>query len=363
LGIDVKKFEKKVLFKFTFIYFLSIAFFVVVIGYLYFNQQKTFIIQKNTMQMHNFLIKLKQSHFTYQDQNYQAKKCKKDSLKYKLASKNGLYYEKAFPLKMGQECILVKLKSSVVDNEIEKLKRFVILFQIGLLGIFLLISFVLAKISIKPIKDTISHMDRFTKDLIHDLNTPSTAILLNIKLLENKIQDNNILKSLQRIKSSAQNISSLYNNLEIVLQKKFKKQKFDLKLIVEEKIQNFKLQHPDIKFIFHAESLFVVTDKKSVERIVDNILSNSCKYSNKTKPIVEIFIKNNTLIIKDNGKGIKYPNKVFERSYSENDNGHGIGMHIVWRLCEELDIKITINSQYEKGTVIKLKLKSLAILT
>ena len=71
-------------------------------------------------------------------------------------------------------------------------------------------------------------------------------------------------------------------------------------------------------------------------------------------PTIEISFESNKLSIKDNGKGIKFPQKVFERSYTENDNGHGIGMHIVHRLILALDMNIEISSKENEGTIIKL---------
>ena len=61
-----------------------------------------------------------------------------------------------------------------------------------------------------------------------------------------------------------------------------------------------------------------------------------------------------TITIEDNGKGMKYPQKIFERSYKENQIGHGIGMHIVHRLCSELNIKIKIKSIQNVGTTVEL---------
>jgi signal transduction histidine kinase len=51
---------------------------------------------------------------------------------------------------------------------------------------------------------------------------------------------------------------------------------------------------------------------------------------------------------------MKYPDKIFDRNYTEQQGGHGIGMHIVQRLCSELDIGITIDSQENIGTTICL---------
>jgi two-component system OmpR family sensor kinase len=206
--------------------------------------------------------------------------------------------------------------------------------------------------SLKPIQENISHLDRFIKDLIHDLNTPVSSIILNLKLIKNS-DDEKLVKPINRIDQSVRQITSLYDNLEIIIKKTLKKQKVDLYEIFEQKQSEIKLLYPNIKFIIQNKPIIVNTNKASIIRILDNILSNSCKYSN-IDPFIKIEFRSNTLMIQDNGKGMKYPQKIFERSYSENENGHGIGMHIVQRLCYELDIDIQIDSKEEIGTIIKL---------
>jgi len=53
-------------------------------------------------------------------------------------------------------------------------------------------------------------------------------------------------------------------------------------------------------------------------------------------------------------KGIKYPNKIFDRFYKEHELGLGIGLHIVKNLCDELGIKIKVQSKIDQGTTFIL---------
>lgn len=347
------KYEKSSLLKFTLIYFLSIAVFIIVLGYLYYQQQKTQLLQKYTMNMHQYKMNLYQSMFKYKLDGYSFEINSKERFKYQLATKEGDFYLKSFPVTRGTNHILIKVRAEVIDNELFKIKRFTIVLQIILILFFLFVSFVLAKISLKPMNDTISHLDRFIKDLIHDLNTPSTAILLNSKMLKKELKEEKSIKKIKRIESSANSIASLYENLEILINKNFKKQKINLTPLIKEKIENCNIQYPNIDIQISDKDMIVDTNEKAISRIIDNILSNACKYCSQN-PKITISFKNKILTIEDNGKGIKYPKKIFERSYTEDESGHGIGMHIVHRLCDDLDIKIDISSQKNKGTVVKL---------
>lgn len=347
----MKNYEKKSFIQIFLGYFISVTIFILLLGFLYFNQQKTFIMQKTAMNMHQYLMKLKQSNFEYTKVGYSYTPVQHIKVKRQLPQKEGKFYTKAF-----SNIFIIKIDASIVDLELTNLKWFTIMLQILLIILFAFISWLLAKKSLKPMVDTISHLDRFTKDLIHDLNTPVTAILINIKMLKNEV-DESSLKKITRIENSAKNISSLYANLEVLLDENhLSKAEFNLSMTIKEVIDTYQLIYPNIKFNFDENSIKINSNQNALKRIIDNIISNACKYSIDKNPMIEIQYENNNLIIKDNGKGIKYPKKIFERSYKEADNGHGIGMHIVYRLCNELSIKIDIESQENIGTIVVLTL-------
>ena len=346
----MKNYEKKAFIQIFLGYFISVSIFVLLLGYLYLNQQKMFIMQKTAMNMHQYLLKLKQSGFTYEQDGYGYETINKIKLKQPLPLKRGDVYIKVFSKRY-----VVTISSLLVDKEIYDLKVFTIILQIILLSFFAMISFILTKRSLKPMVDTISHLDRFTKDLIHDLNTPISSILINSKMLE-KSADEKDMKKIKRIEDSAKNISSLYSNLEILLdEKNLIKKNIDLKIILDDIVDTYKSIYPNIEFTLEVFGSNVKTNETAIKRILDNIISNSCKYSIDINPRVDVKFINNKLIIKDNGKGMKYPKKIFERNYKEVESGHGIGMHIAHRLCSELSIQMDIKSEKENGTIVELR--------
>ena len=92
-------------------------------------------------------------------------------------------FHKFIPMN-GKKNYLIVFKSKDIYNQLLlNLKQKIIFIQILLLGLFAYISFLLAKDAIKPLQESISSLDKFAKDLIHDLNTPVTSIKLNMKIL------------------------------------------------------------------------------------------------------------------------------------------------------------------------------------
>ena len=345
----MNKYEKKSFVQIFFGYFISVGIFVLILGYLYFVQQKTFILQKTAMDMHQFILKLKQSKFTYEKVAYRYDMVEYIKVKEQLPIKEDDEYFKAFT-----NNLVIYVESYVVDKQISKLKTYVIVFQVLLLFIFALISYALARKSLQPMTEAFNHLDNFTKDLIHDLNTPVTSILLNTKMLKKQSNENTI-KQINRIENSAKNISSLYANLEILLDgTKLLKKEFELSYIIEDLISEYTTIYPHINFEFKKQNISIHSNDKAIKRILDNIISNACKYSIKENPYINIEYINNTLYIKDNGKGIKYPKKIFQRNYKEDDNGYGIGMHIVYKLCNDLNHSIDIQSVQYEGTQVSI---------
>lgn len=223
-------------------------------------------------------------------------------------------------------------------------------FSVIIFILLLLISVGFALYSLRPMKEALHLLENFVKDIIHDLNTPATSILLNAKLLKRKGD----FEEIERIELSAKTISSLYKNLEFINTKNIQRDsKIIIKDLIDEKIKILQKIYPKINFSIQGENSIISSNKNGVDRIIDNILTNACKY-NKKNGSVEIIIKENTLTIKDTGIGIKDVKKVFQRYYKENETGLGIGLNIVKQLCSILDIKIDIKSKIKEGTQVTL---------
>ena len=113
----------------------------------------------------------------------------------------------------------------------------------------------------------------------------------------------------------------------------------------------------------------IASDMYLVTIIISNLLSNAIKYTHSEGKISLLLFEEEESIqfsIIDNGIGIA-PNdiaKVFQSFYrSESSNqatikGTGLGLSIVKRLCDLLQIKISIESELNVGTLINLSFPS-----
>lgn len=343
----MKNYEKKSFFTSVFLFFIPLMIFSSIVLYMY-HQDKIKDIEQNILyQMRDYTFDFKSDKFildVVENDNskeiFKLYQCEEGLCSYFKAADSGLYLLKVV---FAQE----KYDKIYKEYMVKTFEFSVIVFFILL---FLSIGF--AFYSLRPMREALYLLENFLKDIIHDLNTPSTSILLNSKLLK-KHGD---FEEIERIELSAKTISSLYKNLEFINQNKIEKDdNISIKELIDSKIEVLQKLYPSIVFKKEIEDFFIKTNENALERILDNLLTNACKY-NKKNGEVQILASNKQIIIKDTGIGIKNINKVFDRYYKENDRGLGIGMSIVKKLCDSLDIKINIKSKIGEGTRIELAL-------
>lgn len=342
----MKNYEKKSLFTTIVLFFIPLLIFSSIVLYMYHEDKIKDIKQNILYQMKDYTYDFKGDIFSLD-----IIEDKKDKKVFKIYDCNGglcAYFQ--MPSSSGPYL----LKVIYDKNKYEKLYHDFLIkifnFSIVIFLFLVFISVAFAIYSMRPMKEALHLLEDFLKDLIHDLNTPATSILLNSKLLRRRGDFDEI----ERIELSAKSIASLYKNLEFMNPSEIvKDESLSLEEIVNEKIEILQKLYPRVKFNKINNNEIVQSNRNGLERIIDNLLTNACKYNVKNGE-VNIIIEKQKLIIQDTGIGIKNVNKVFQRYYKENDNGLGIGMSIVKQLCDTLNIRITIQSTLGKGTKIVL---------
>ena len=103
----------------------------------------------------------------------------------------------------------------------------------------------------------------------------------------------------------------------------------------------------------------VLSDEKWLSFIIEQLLSNALKYTDKGKIVFSF--KDNTLKISDSGIGINEKDlpRIFEKGYTGfngrlNQKSSGLGLYLVKRSCDMLDHQIKIESKLNIGTDVYL---------
>jgi len=208
----------------------------------------------------------------------------------------------------------------------------------------------------KQMEDTLTSL---TNDIIHELNIPLSTITANTSMLKKTMEDEKSLKRIKRIEDASLRLKKLYDELVYSIHKEMhtvEKEHFDLKTLIEERIEIFKEQKRN-PFELSLESYNIKVDKIGFEQMFDNIVSNAMKYSPKDAPIF-VRLNDHTLDIEDHGVGMSTTEllRVHERYYQADDkkDGAGIGLTLVKAYCEEEGLDIHIKSQKDVGTNVSL---------
>jgi signal transduction histidine kinase len=228
-----------------------------------------------------------------------------------------------------------------------------LIYKIVILSLILsIIATLLTLYSLSPIRKALKLNDEFIKDILHDFNTPIASMVLNINMYNRFNEDN---KNIENISKSIDNILLLQNNLKTFLHHSSSQvEKIDISLLAKDRVDFISSLYTKINFEYKIIKNFtVITNRELLIRIIDNILTNASKY-NKIDGLVTVIVDKDSIIIKDTGKGIKDINKVLDRYYKEQDRGLGLGLHIVKKLTDELNINLLIKSKINYGTRVYL---------
>jgi len=206
-----------------------------------------------------------------------------------------------------------------------------------------------------------------TKEILHELNIPLSTIQANISLLKKRLDsDNKSIKRLIRIEDASKRLERLYNELVYSIKKEIQiveKEEFELSKLIKNRVNELKLLNRN-PFELYLNSTIIKVDKIGFEKMLDNILINAMKYSDKDKSIT-IKLENNILTIEDKGIGMDESEliSIYERYYQSDNNsrGEGIGLALVKAYCDNEKIKIWISSKKGIGTKVSFDLSVVII--
>lgn len=213
------------------------------------------------------------------------------------------------------------------------------------------ISFLFTYYSLYPLQKSYLVLKEFMKDIIHDINTPISAMKLNISLIDDKTEEiNSISYSINTLEMLHKNLDNYTNEIIVNLQQ------CNIKAIINEQYSFFSTLYEYIQWDIDIQDDLILTDKDMLSRVIYNLLNNACKY-NISNGFINISYKNKQLIIENSSYGIKNINNVFKRFYKESNRGLGIGLHIVSKLLNQLKVKYKMTIDKNNKVTIILTFK------
>ena len=383
MDIDLTSSEKKSFFSFLALYLGSSFILMLIALFFYYQNEKTLYLDLVKSNMQNIVSKVSNeiiiSHMLdvefnrdiyLNNQDYKISFYDKDknllfgNLDEKLNFEQNFYNDEEKLIIVDSSTVghlgiwYIALKDNSLKEKISNLKLNIFLIFLIFYTIIAIVSWSLAKLFLKPIKNERERLNNFIKDTTHELNTPISAIIMSCE------DDNLTKKQLDRIKFSAKRVSEIYKDLTYIFLGNIEKKsldKIDLSKVIKEEIINFEpmIARKRLKININIEEFFYEINKDDFIRLFNNLFSNAIKY-NKTEGNIDIILQNRELIIKDSGIGISKDKikDIFNRYYraTNQSGGFGLGLNIVNMICKTYNIKIDVQSSENIGSTFTLKL-------
>lgn len=278
----------------------------------------------------------------------------------------------------GEE-IYIQLLANV-DGEVETINNMTDTLLVGsliIIGIAIIGSYILSKMTLKPIMESYKKQTEFVQNAAHELRTPLTIIQAKQQLLlkepESKIIDKS--EDIRLTINETRRLTKLVKELMILAtadsnKLQVKKEQKNIDEVVKEVSTPYaeyaKMQNKDLTLNLNCNKE-VNIDVNKIEQLMVILLDNAIKYTKENENIqVNTNYKDGKCIIEvaDEGIGISDEQKkhIFERFYradkarSRETGGTGLGLAIAQTIVKAHGGSIKVHNNTPKGTKFIVKI-------
>lgn len=223
----------------------------------------------------------------------------------------------------------------------------------------------------KQTQSAFNRKNNFIATASHDLRQPLHAIGLFIESLEQQLTDPDQQLTLSKMKQSSRDLNEMLNSILDISKLDAEavpvaKTHFSIAPLLKSLEDEFETEAYQKNLNLHVNSSnsMLHTDSLLLSRILRNLVSNAVKHTEGGDINVITEIQADTLLIriKDSGQGIpkEQYQAIFEEYHqlaeqkNEPNFGMGLGLSIVKRLTDLLDIPIELESRLGQGTCFTL---------
>ena len=201
---------------------------------------------------------------------------------------------------------------------------------------------------------------------VHQIKTPISAMKLLIQTSESEISSD-LSSELFKIEQYVEMVLS-YIRLDSS-ENDFVIKEYNLDDIVRQAVRKYAplFIRKKISLDFQNTNYKVLTDEKWLVFVIEQLLSNAIKYTNKGK--ISIYpLENKKLVIEDTGIGISPEDipRIFDKGFTgyngrTDKKAPGLGLYLCKNILDKLSHKISIESEIGVGTKVILDLSMINV--
>ena len=266
---------------------------------------------------------------------------------------------------------------SQLEQTSEKNESQIVLVMICFWGISLFASLFLARLSVKPLLESMQKQKAFVENASHELRTPLAVLQNRLETLFRK-PEATIMESSESIASSldeVRNMKLLTTNLLNIARRddglKPEIEEIDPSFF-DQTFSNFEIIAEENAKVFRGENRvdkIISSDKTLLKQLMTILYDNALKYTDEDGEIgFKVQLKDKNLLIKvlDNGPGIPDEDKkrIFDRFYrvdkarTRQKGGFGLGLSLAKQIVEVFKGNIQVRDNKPRGTIFEVKLST-----
>ena len=214
---------------------------------------------------------------------------------------------------------------------------------------------------------------RFLATASHDLRQPLQSLAMLTEVLLLQIKDPELVELVARQSVSLENMRSLLNSLLDISKLdagavKVEIEDVDLLKVVEDVCLGLQpeAERKGLTLLVEAQSRVVRADRNLLQQILQNLIGNAIRYTQKGNIKVLSTIVGDDIRIEVHDTGVGIPEDqlphIFEEFYQigrdpqEGNAGLGLGLAIAYRIAEKLNSRIEVQSRVGQGSTFSFKL-------
>ena len=269
----------------------------------------------------------------------------------------------------------VFINISQLEQTSQNHEQLIVVVMISFWGISLIASVYLARVSVKPLLESIQKQKSFVENASHELRTPLAVLQNRLETLFRK-PEATIMESSESIASSldeVRNMKMLTTNLLNLARRDdgIKPEIGDIEPnFFNTTFTNYEMVATENGKVFRFDNRIhrvIKTDKTLLKQLMTILFDNALKYTDEDG-VIELTISANDrnlfLKVSDNGPGISTADKkkIFDRFYrvdkarTRQTGGFGLGLSLAKQITEALKGTITVKDNKPKGTVFEVKI-------
>lgn len=269
----------------------------------------------------------------------------------------------------------VLINTSQLEQASQKHEQLIVVVMASFWILSLLASLYLARVSVRPLLESMQKQQSFVENASHELRTPLAVLQNRLETLFRKpeatIMDvsESIASSLEEVRNMRFLTTSLLNlarrddgikpELAEVPTSFFNTTFTNYEMIASENNRVFRFENRIHRTIF--------TDQLLLKQLMTILFDNAVKYTEEDGEIdflISATDRNLYLLVSDNGIGISTEDKkkIFDRFYrvdkarTRQKGGFGLGLSLAKQIVDALKGTVTVKDNKPKGTIFEVKI-------